>query len=218
MSLLDVLTRQLQGQQVDRISDQLGASRDETQRAIAAALPVLLGSLARNANASPERAQSLANALERDHDGSVLDNLGGLLGMLGGGRSSGTGGGLGSLIGAASEMLGGNVDRRAVDGDGILGHIFGNKRDTVEQGVSRASGLDLNKVRRLLPLLAPIVMSLLGRVKRQQNLDAGGLADVLGQERNQIQQEKPALGGLLGMLDADGDGNVLDDLGKLFNR
>jgi hypothetical protein len=176
-----------------------------------------VGSLARNANASPDRAQSLAQALERDHDGSVLENLGGLLGMLGGGRSSG-GGGLGSLIGAAGDMLGGNVDRRAVDGDGILGHVFGNKRDTVEQGVSRASGLDLNKVRRLLPILAPIVMSLLGRVKRQKNLDAGGLADVLGQERTQIQRKDPVLGGLINILDRDGDGNVMDDLGKLFNR
>jgi hypothetical protein len=217
MSLLDLLTQQIGGQQVEQISDQLGAPQDETQRAIAAALPILVGSLARNANASPDRAQSLAQALERDHDGSVLENLGGLLGMLGGGRSSG-GGGLGSLIGAAGDMLGGNVDRRAVDGDGILGHVFGNKRDTVEQGVSRASGLDLNKVRRLLPILAPIVMSLLGRVKRQKNLDAGGLADVLGQERTQIQRKDPVLGGLINILDRDGDGNVMDDLGKLFNR
>jgi hypothetical protein len=217
MSLLDLLTQQIGGQQVEQISDQLGAPRDETQRAIAAALPILVGSLARNANASPDRAQSLAQALERDHDGSVLENLGGLLGMLGGGRSSG-GGGLGSLIGAAGDMLGGNVDRRAVDGDGILGHVFGNKRDTVEQGVSRASGLDLNKVRRLLPILAPIVMSLLGRVKRQKNLDAGGLADVLGQEHTQIQRKDPVLGGLINILDRDGDGNVMDDLGKLFNR
>lgn len=219
MSLLELLTQQVGGNQLDQISSQLGAPRDQTQRAIAAALPALLGGLARNANVSPHGAQSLAEALERDHDGSVLDDLGGLLGMLGGGRQAGSGGGLGSLLGAASQMLGGGaVNRRSVNGDGILGHVLGGKRSNVEQSISQASGLDLNKVRQLLPILAPIVMGLLGKVKRQQNLDAGGLADVLGQERSRMRQSTPALGGLLNMLDADGDGNVLDDLGNLFNR
>ena len=59
-----------------------------------------------------------------------------------------------------------------------------------------------------------MVLGALGRQQRQANLDAGGLAGLLGQERQQIEREQPQAMGLLGtMLDTDGDGDV--DLGDL---
>ncbi|MFW6040185.1 MAG: DUF937 domain-containing protein [Gemmatimonadota bacterium] len=168
----------------------------QTERGVAAAIPVLLGGLARNANASPDGAESLNHALERDHDGSVLDNLGDLLGAaesaFGAGDSGGSGGGLGELAGALAGALGGQAFGDAatpsgsavkvLDGAGILEHVLGGRRRTVERGIGQASGLDVSQIAKLLPLLAPIVMAALGKLKRKEGLDAGGLAgdDVLG--------------------------------------
>jgi len=222
--LLDVLSQQLGGPALQQMSSQVGADPGSTQKALAAALPLLVGGLARNANQSPSGAQSLAHALERDHDGSVLDGLGALLGGAGGGGALGSllgggagreSGGLGGLLGG---LMGGNAPpSRATDGDGILGHILGSRRGAVEQGVARASGLKAAQVSQLLAMAAPLVMSALGRVKRQQNLDAGGLAGLLGRERAQVERRTSGMpeGGLLGFLDMDNDGDVSDDVAKI---
>lgn len=238
--ILDLLNQQLSGAAVQQMSSQLGADPESTQKALSAALPMLVGGLARNAQ-SPEGAQSLANALDRDHDGSLIDGFAGLLGGASGGSGGGLGallggasggrGGLGALLGGASggssgggleELLGGLMGGGApagktTDGEGILGHILGNKRGAVEQGVARSSGLDAGTVGKLLPMLAPLVMGALGRAKKEQNLDAGGLASMLNQERSRVEHDTPGMqeGGLLGMLDMDDDGDITDDVAKL---
>jgi hypothetical protein len=93
--LLNVLRHQLDPQTVSSMADTIGADTSSTKTAVMAALPLLVGALSRNANASPEGAQALDAALERDHDGSILDDLGGLLGQAGGlgGLLGGFGGG-----------------------------------------------------------------------------------------------------------------------------
>ncbi len=226
--LLDLLTQQLSGPLAQQLGAQIDADPAPTQKAIGAALPVLLGGLARNATESPQGAQSLASALDQDHDGSLLDSLSGLLGgggggglgaLFGGGERSG--GGLGDLLGAAGGLFGGSTPpTRTTDGDGILKHVLGDRRAAVEQGVARASGLDSAKVGQLLGVLAPIVMGALGRVKRQQNLDADGLAGMLNQERARVEEQTPGMskGGLLGLLDADGDGDISDDIAGLGSK
>lgn len=205
--ILDLLTDQLGNQSISGLSQKIGADAGSTQKAVAAALPVLIGGLARNANASPKGAASLANALDQDHDGSLLDNIGGLLGG---------GSGLGGLMDLAGGLLGGG-NAKALNGDGILGHVLGQKRGAVEQGVAKASGLDISQIAKLLPLLAPLVMGALGKVKRQQNLDAEGLAGLLGEERSQIESKTPGMSGgsLASFLDFDGDGDVSDDVAKI---
>jgi hypothetical protein len=180
-SILDAVRQQLGPDTIQQLSSSLGADPAATSNAVSLALPALLGGLSQNA-AQPQGVAALDNALNA-HDGSVLDNLGGLLGGAGGG-----GGGIGGAI---------------------LGHIFGNRRETVEQGVGRSSGLDAAQVARLMVMLAPIVMGVLGRMKQTKGLDANRLPDVLQQSREQGERETPGLGGLL---DANNDGSVADDL------
>ncbi len=196
-SIMDLLSQQLGNNAISDLSRQLGTDKAHTEKAMTAALPVLMGALARNAS-KPEGAEALSRALDRDHDGSVLDNLSGFLNQ---------------------------PDEKA--GNGILKHVLGAKRAPVEAGVSKASGLDANSVAKMMTMLAPLVMGTLGRAKRQQGLDTNALAQALGSERQQIEQRSPGLGGLASLLDADGDGQVLDDvlgkagkglLGRLFSR
>ena len=192
-SILDALSAHLGDGALSQISSRLGADQGATSKAIAAAVPLLLAGLAQNA-ATPDGAQQLHNAVTKDHDGSVLDNP--------------------DAVGAAAASGQGNA---------ILGHILGERQSLAEQGISRASGLDMSKVGPLLATLAPLVMGALGRAQKTGGLDAGGLAKALGGEQEAIGTNAPGvLGALTGMLDKNKDGSVLDDvtgmLGGLFGR
>ena len=188
MSLLDMLQQRLGGDAVNQISRQLGTDPASTRTAIAAALPMLVGALARNAQ-DPGKAGALANALGR-HDGSVLDDVAGYLGR------GDTG-----------------------DGDGILGHVLGGKKETVQTGLGRAAGLDPAKAGMLLSMLAPLVMGALGKAQREKGLDTGGLAGMLGSEQQRATDAAPGVMGMLtSFLDRDHDGSVLDDIGGMLGK
>src|SRR5690606_19988007 len=168
-SLVDELMAQLQGQPLQQMAQQLGTTPAQASTAVSAALPLLLGTLGRNA-AQPQGAMELFGALQRDHAGAP--DLGDLLGsLLGGGGGSG-------------------AQRAAVpaDGSAILGHIFGNQRQRAEEGLGQATGLGAG-AGQLLQMLAPIVMAYLARRMNAGGMDAGGLGQTLGQERARAQQQ-----------------------------
>ena len=218
-SLIDDLMGQLQGPSLGPIAQQLGTDADTAGQAIAAALPMLVGALGRNAQ-QPGGAGALFEALQRDHAGSGAMDLGGLLGGLLGGAGAGAGsagmggmGGMGDLLG--SVLGGGAPASRQLDAGGILGHILGGAQPRAEAGLSQATGLNMGQAGKLLMMLAPIVMAALARRVNAGQLDAGGLGDVLGQERAQLQQQGGLGGGLLNaVLDQNGDGQL--DLGDLL--
>ena len=186
-SLLEGLMSQLEGGGIDAISRQVGVSRDQAMQVASGALPALLGGLDRNSQ-DPAEAAALAGALDRDHDGSVLDDVAGFLGQ---GSS-------------------------AASGAGILGHIFGSRQGSMENALGKMSGLDAGSVGQILTMLAPLVMGMLGREKRSKGLDIGGLTDLLGGERRTAQQRAPQAFDMLGgLLDSDGDGQVMDDVAKI---
>jgi len=72
--LLQTLIPLLSGDTLGGISEQLGVDKDKTQQAITVALPLLIGALNRNASTS-DGAQALTGALQRDHSGSILEDL-----------------------------------------------------------------------------------------------------------------------------------------------
>lgn len=186
-SMVQDLIRQIGGgSTLSQLSSSLGADPAATEKGVMAAVPLLVGSLASNAR-QPGGAQALAGALDRDHDGSLLDDLAGFLG--GGGSASGA---------------------------GILGHVLGERQTTAAAQVGQASGLDSSTAMKLLAMIAPLVMGYLGRAKQQEGLGTRDLTDLLGRERRQAEQALPGgFGGLAGFLDADGDGQILDDAAKL---
>jgi hypothetical protein len=276
------LKEQLSGGLMDVLAQQTGADRTQTTKASSAILSSLMGALARNAS-TPDGAASLANALDRDHDGSILDMIGGLMqggreapgqgmptggglmdlvtgmatgkgggGLLGsllGGMMSGGqqqqnrgGGGLGDLIGGMmrqtqgndggglGDLIGGllggkqagtqeNIPpqfRKTLDGGGILDHVLGAQKEETAREISENSGLSMSKVLPLMATLAPILMGMLGKAKRQTNTDAGGLSgaliDMVTKSQSNPRQSAPDLGLAGSLLDQDGDGQVMDDI------
>jgi len=186
-SLLDLITGSLDARAIDRPGAQIGASPSTTGSAVQAALPVLLGALHKNV-AAPGGASALAGALDRDHDGSVLDDVAGFFGEH-----------------ATSS------DVRSLD------HIFGGRRAPVESALSRASGLGGAQVTQLLAQLAPLVLGALARARssagRGGGTVGGNLGDLLGSAMGNLHASHTGLGRLLGgLLDQNGDGSVIDDV------
>lgn len=139
---------------------------------------------------TPEGAQTLNNALEQ-HDGSVLNNVEGYLQ---------------------------NPDLK--DGAGILNHLFGGNTQNVANAVSQSSGLDTQGSMKMLETLAPLVLGALGQQKKENNLDAQGISNLTSNLAANFAGEGGIMSMITNLLDANKDGNVMDDLtgmiGKLF--
>ena len=184
--ILDLLNSDLGKTIISGVSGSTGADQNKTSSVLTMALPVLMKAMERNAS-TPQGAEGLLGAITGKHDGSILDNLGGL--------------------------FSGGVNEEVVnDGDKILGHVLGAKKDGVQQVLSQKSGLDAGSVANILKVAAPILMGVIGKQARQNNVsstsDLGGLLGGLlgGSEAKEEQSflEK--------ILDADGDGSVIDDV------
>ena len=190
---LEALLGLLQGQDLGNLASQVGGNEGEVKNGVMAALPAMLAALGKNAG-TEKGAEELNNALENKHDGSILDNLSGYLS---------------------------NPDLK--DGAGILNHLFGNQTSNVANAVSQSSGLDTNGSMKMLQMLAPILMGMLGQQKKQNNLDAKGLGNLTSMLASNFGSEAGASGimeAVTNLLDANKDGNVMDDImgmvGKLF--
>lgn len=193
-SILDLLNSDLGKTLINGTSQQLGQNKDQTTSALNAALPLLLGAMKNNAK-TPEGASGLMNALgNQKHDGGILDNLGSVLG-------------------------GGSIDEDVMqDGAGILGHVFGGREQNVANAVSKSSGIDIGSSMNILKVAAPVLMGYLGKQTQKQNIsNENGIGDLLGgllggeSSQQQSMVEK--------LLDADGDGSVIDDVaGMLLNN
>lgn len=193
---------------LSNLTNEIGAN-DKKQTAAAATgiMTTFLGAMAKNAS-KPEGAESLNKALERDHDGSVLNNLSGVLAMLGGNQQPA----------APSSTF---------NGMGIVNHLLGNQKGDAANMVSQMSGLNSKQTGNLMVTLAPIIMGMLGKQKREGGLDAGGLTSLLtsvvGQQR---QSGNPTMNLITSLLDRDGDGNLGNEvkgfgmriLGGLFGK
>jgi len=161
MDVTKILLESLGNGGLDQISKQVGMNQQQTSTAMSAIVPMLLGAMAKNSSDSAG-ASGLLGALDKDHDGSILDDLGGFLG--------------GSM-----------TNSRATNGGGILEHILGGQRGNVESGLANKMGVDAGNIGSLMKIAAPLIMAYLGRQKRSgstmgnSGFDSGGIGDILGQ-------------------------------------
>jgi hypothetical protein len=194
MDITELLNSSMGQSIIKSIAGNLGMDEKEASGAVSAAIPTILAGMTKNAQ-TKEGAESLNRAIESKHDGSLLDNL--------------------------SNMLQGHTQELQDDGDGILGHVFGNNRSVIEQRISKKTGVSSGKIGPLLAILAPIVMAYLGKEKSQSSTGAGGIGDLLGGLLGGGSQTRSG-GGIMdfisGALDKDGDGDALDDILDIFGK
>jgi hypothetical protein len=160
-SMLESLMGMLSGDTLGKISKQVGVPEEKAKEALPDILAVLTGALAKNSS-QQQSAQSLSNALAKDHDGTILNNL--------------------------SDYIN---NYKSGEGDGILGHVLGGKRTALEQGLSKKTGLDMGTIANLLTMAAPLIMGALGKTQKQQGFSLDSLTNILGSESNQAQSLAP---------------------------
>lgn len=99
------------------------------------------------------------------------------------------------------------------DGNKIIGHILGSNSSSVQSKLQAQTGLQGNQVNGLLSMLAPLLMGSLAQQKKTVSSPSdvnGFLGGLLGNSGDDIAKMA------MGLLDADHDGDVMDDVGKLL--
>lgn len=193
MEIKDVLGSILTQQNVQQLSQQAGIEDPQkTQMATTAIFDTLLGALSQNAK-SEQGAQGIYKALQKDHDGSILNDP------------------MGFLMGLNQPN-----NMRMLNGSGILGHLLGSNIGNVAGMISKATGLDERTVQRLMPMIAPLVMGAAGKMMREKgSIDQQDPKQVRNMLDQTVQKEKkgnPMMDLAAKFLDQDNDGSVVDDL------
>lgn len=192
-NLMNLLQGTLSESMVEQLSNQVGgADKEKTAAAASGIIATLTGALAKNAQTT-EGAASLNNALERDHDGSILNDV---IGMLSNQQSQD----------GSSSML---------NGEGILKHVLGNQQGGAIEMISKMSGLDSGKTGSLMTMLAPVIMGALGKTKREQGLDMAGIASLLSGTVSEEKQKNPTMNLITSFLDKNNDGSIVDDVARM---
>jgi len=186
--LIDLLDSPTGRQLISGIAGETGQPQHKTADVLGMAMPLLLGAMKKNAS-DPKGAEGLMNALSNKHNGSILEDLGGL--------------------------FSGGVNQEVMDdGAGILGHVLGKKQPMVENALSQKSGLDAGTIAQILKIAAPIVMGFLGKqTARNKVNNQGGMNALLGSMLGGQPQTNQSL--ISSLIDADGDGSVLDDVADM---
>ena len=194
---------------LDQVAQYLGVDADTAQSAIQQAVPALLHGLQGEA-ADPNTATNLANALAQHDNG---------------------------LVGGSGAIDPNQID--LTDGTKIIQHIFTDQPQVADQANALLGGLGGGLVKKLLPMLAPLVMSwLAGKLLNHptvQNhaqqtgasgglgvilgsiLGGGGLGSILGggstQQQRAPQQQSGGTGDILGsVLGGGGIGSILGSI------
>jgi hypothetical protein len=189
----------------DDLAAQLGTDPQTAMDAARKALPALLGGLSNEVAAG--KGDALGAALQRDHDGSLLERPNPL---------------------AAVDTA---------DGQKIVGHIFGGQQGDVARTLAGGSSGNSSIFAKLLPMLAPLVMAWLAKrvggamggatggvtATRAQPAQEGGLGGLLGGLLGGAGGSASAGGGLGDLLGGVLGGEVeqtksaMPDLGGLFD-
>ncbi|SNQ42775.1 DUF937 domain-containing protein [Cellulophaga lytica] len=185
--LLDLLNSPIGSQIIKGVAGQAGESEQKTAGVLSMALPLLMGAMKKN-TATPEGAQGLMSALTNKHDGSILDNLG--------------------------SLFGGGVDDNVMnDGQGILNHVLGAKQPQVENALSQKAGVSSDTVATILKVAAPLLMGVLGKQARNENVvESNGIGNLLGGLLGGDENSNKEQSLIESFLDSDGDGSILDDV------
>lgn len=188
MTLMEELSRAAFSQMSRPASQKTGLDEAQIKTLMPMAAALLLNGLKKNV-AQPGGAEALSKALAR-HDGG--------------------------LLGDPSRVA---DDAVMDDGRRILGHILGARQDKTEAALARAAGANQQQIAQLLAMAAPAILAGLGKAKQQQGLDAGGLAGLVKAETKKAETVAPnELSGLLKYIDADGDGDIAEDVIAIAGR
>jgi Bacterial protein of unknown function (DUF937) len=180
MNLVSLIMQFLAPAIINKLAGSLGLNQGLAGKAIAAAIPAILAGLAGSTSKSGGAA-SLAGMLGKQDPG---------------------------LLGNFANMLGGSNQQSMIDqGSNALSSLLGGSSTGALAGaIGKFAGIDAGQSKSLLGALTPVVLGTLAKEQKAGGLDAGGLANLLaGQHDNIAAALPPGFANLLqgsGILDS----------------
>jgi hypothetical protein len=163
MNLVKLITDQLTGEAINKLSSLLGADSESTTAAAHAAVPSLLAGLAGLASHG-DGAKRLTDAL----------------------------GGLDPNLGNISQLIGGDSSNVAMRGAGLLSSLFGdNTVGRLANALSGFSGLSSASAKSLLTYLIPVVLGKVGGQWKSQGGTTSALASLFADQKQNIAAAVP---------------------------
>lgn len=177
-NLMNVLMQPDQHEEGQSLANQAGVDKNDFAKIASIGLPLILQGMNRN-NQSQQGLESFNQALNQHQE---RNNFGSL------------------------NQLAQNVNTQ--EGDKILGHVFSNEKEEVNNSLANRLGVNPDTVKKTLAILAPIAIKYLADRKREQNLDSQGVQretekltrETAMQARDYNQNQSSGAGGLLGNL------------------
>jgi len=151
-----------------QLSSQLGIDRNTANQILPQVAPLILGGLKRQMEQCGG-APRLDHILNKYGNDGVLDDIGGLFQDV-------------AEKPSADPRLGGLLGDSGVQAANMLAQNF---------------SLDMNTAKKIIPMLAPIILGMLTRTRDTGGAGSGGIAD---------------------LIDQNGDGNILDDVAGFLTR
>jgi hypothetical protein len=164
-NLVSTIMQSLTSDAAGKIATSLGLEPSAAQRGIAAAIPGMLAGLA-NTSSSPEGAQRLAMAVSHMEDMPGADIVRGVV----------------------------ESNHRSLADTGwstISSLVGGGSLDSLSSIIAQFAGFGQGSAKRLLGLLAPVVLGFLRREQVAGGLDSRGLASLLSSQRDNIERAIP---------------------------
>jgi hypothetical protein len=181
MNILDIVMNARDGAAVRDLGSQFGLDEGQTASALSSLVPALAEGFQRNLQ-RPEGLASLVSALTTGQHQRYVEDPSALA-----------------------------ADAAVPEGNGILGHVFGSK-DVSRAVASRAAsqtGLGVDTMKRMLPLVASLMM---GAFSQQQRTAGGAQSPAaLAGKGSLVDLVTP-------LLDRDRDGSIVDDVGGIVGR
>ncbi len=168
MNILEMLLADENSSAMDSLSRNFNLSKAETKSAVEELIPALTRGIKKNTD-QPAGLDELLDALKTGGHHNYVDQ---------------------------PDVLGNAATTK--DGNDILGHIFGTKEVSrnVAKRASQKSGISSTLLKKMLPVVASLVMGALSK-------------KLLGGGRTASRADTGIIGSLL---DSDGDGSIWDDL------
>ena len=180
-NLMDLAKEAISKQVMEQLGSVLGEPQEKVSSAVEGAIPSILGGVLKKVM-SPGGADEVFKQVQ-DNDGSILDNIGDILG-------------------------GGNHQGVIDQGTGLLEGLLGGNLANVISLITKISGMKSGSVGGLLGLLGPILMGLLGKQQSAQGWDLAGFTSMLTDQKSNLANALPQ-----GAIDAVGLGDLgLDKL------
>ena len=157
LNIMEMVKQAATKQIMGKLGGLLGTDEKKTSSVFESAAGAILGGLMKKGSTA-KGAQDIFE-MTKDNDGSTLDKLGDLLGD------------------------GDATEKYQKQGAGILDGILGSSQAGILGTLAKALGLDEGMIGKLMMMVAPMVMGVIGKHLKSKALDAVGLGNLLGEQK-----------------------------------